>query len=120
MASTHEPVALAATQIRRQLRTQLAAWGVPSEAADDALLVVEELVANALDHARSPFDVVVRLADGALHVAVHDRSTRVPHIQPFDPHAVRGRGLQLVASLSRRWGCEPRVDGKTVWAELAA
>ena len=120
MASTHEPVAIAATQIRRRLRTLLAARGVRAEAVDDTLLVVEELVANALDHARSPFDVVVRLADGILHVGVRDRSTGVPRVRPFDPHAARGRGLQLVANLSKRWGCERHAEGKTVWAELPA
>jgi|SRR6185295_1065284 len=118
MSSTHEPVAVAATRIRRRLRTLLTAWGVRTETGDDALLVVEELVANALDHARSPFDVVVRLTDGVLYVAVRDGSTRPPRIRPFDPHAVRGRGLQLVATLSRGWGCEQHADGKTVWAEL--
>jgi anti-sigma regulatory factor (Ser/Thr protein kinase) len=118
MSSTHQPVAIAATQIRHRLRTLLAAWGVRAETVDDALLVVEELVANALDHARSPFDVVVRLADGVLYVAVRDGSSRVPRLRPFDPHAVRGRGLQLVDTLSRGWGCELHADGKTVWAEL--
>jgi anti-sigma regulatory factor (Ser/Thr protein kinase) len=118
LSSTHEPVAVAAPQIRRQMRAHLTAWGVRPEVVDDALLVVEELVANAVDHARSPFDVDVCLADGVLHVAVRDRSPRTPHLQPYDPHAVRGRGLQLVATLSRHWGCEPRTDGKTVWAEL--
>jgi anti-sigma regulatory factor (Ser/Thr protein kinase) len=120
MSSTHQPVAIAATQIRRRLRPLLATWGVHDEAVDDALLVVEELVANALDHARSRFDVVVRLADGVLHVSVRDRSTGVPRVQPFDPHAARGRGLQLVETLSWRWGCDAHADGKTVWAELPA
>ena len=116
--SVHEPVATACRQIRRSLRALLTGWGVAADAVDDALLVVEELVANALDHARSPFDVVVRLTDGVLYVAVRDGSTRPPRIRPFDPHAVRGRGLQLVATLSRGWGCEQHADGKTVWAEL--
>ena len=40
--------------------------------------------------------------------------------QPIDPHAVRGRGLQLVEALTLRWGCTQQDDGKTVWAELAA
>jgi anti-sigma regulatory factor (Ser/Thr protein kinase) len=120
VSSTHEPVATVAPQIRRRLRTLLAGWGVRAEAVDDAVLVVEELVANVVDHARTPFELVVRLADRALTIAVHDRSAREPRVQPFDPHAVRGRGLQLVSTLARRWGCEYHADGKTVWAELAA
>ena len=93
--------------------------GLRSETVDDALLVVEEIVANTLDHAGTPFDLDVRLADDVLHVAVRDRSVRAPRLRPYDPRAVRGRGLQMVAGLSRQWGCEEHADGKTVWAELA-
>ena len=120
MASTYDPVPVAATRIRRRLGPLLADWGLRSETVDDALLVVEEIVANTLDHAGTPFDLVVRLADGVLHVAVRDRSVRAPCVRPYDPRAVRGRGLQMVAALSWRWGCEEHADGKTVWAELRA
>ena len=86
---------------------------------DDARLVGEEVVANALDHAESPCALGGRLDDDVLHVAVRDGSAEVPRIRPFDPHARRGRGLQMVATLSRRWGWESHGDGKTMWAELA-
>ena len=120
MSSAHEPDASVGPQIRRRVRALLTDWGVGRASVDDALLVVEELVANVLDHARTRFLLVVRMAGDVLHIAVRDRSPRQPHIQPFDPHAARGRGLQLVASLSQRWGCEHHRDGKTVWAELRA
>ena len=120
MSSSHDPVATVAGQIRRRVRTLLAGWDVRDESIEDALLVVEELVANVLDHARTRFRLVVRMTGDVLHIAVRDRSPREPHIQPFDPHAARGRGLQLVASLAQRWGCEHHRDGKTVWAELRA
>ena len=114
MSSSHEPVAPVASQIRRRVRTLLAGWDVRDESIEDAL------VANVLDHARTRFRLVVRMTGEVLHIAVRDRSPREPHIQPFDPHAARGRGLQLVASLSQHWGCEHHRDGKTVWAELRA
>ena len=119
LSSTYAPVPVAPTRIRLRLRALLASWRVRPEAVDDALLVVEELVANALDHAESPFEVVVRLDDDVLYVAVRDDSAELPRIRSFDPHARRGRGLQMVAALSRRWGWESHGDGKTMWAELA-
>ena len=120
MASSHEPVAAVAGQLRRRVRTLLTRWGVRSETVDDALMVVEELVANVVDHARTPFQLVVRLVDDVVHIGVSDRSVRSPLLQPFDPHAARGRGLQLVSTLAVRWGCTYHAEGKTVWAELAA
>jgi len=120
MTSMHEPVATVAGQIRRRLRTLLTAWGVTAEIVDDALLVVEELVANVLDHARTRFELIVRLSGSVLHLGVHDGSPGTPLVRPFDPHADRGRGLQLVSTLAARWGCDMDGGGKTVWAELPA
>jgi two-component sensor histidine kinase len=120
MTSDHEPVATVAGQIRRRLRTLLAGWGLSADTVDDALMVVEELVANVLDHARTRFQLIVRLTGSVLHLAVHDGSPGAPEIQPFDPHAGRGRGLQLVSTLAARWGCDTEPAGKTVWAELPA
>ena len=120
MTSMHEPVATVAGQIRRRLRTLLGSWGLSSETVDDALLVVEELVANVLDHARTRFELIVRLTCSVLHLAVHDGSPGTPKVRPFDAHAGRGRGLQLVSTLAARWGCDADGSGKTVWAELPA
>ena len=120
MSSSHEPVAAVAGQVRRRVRALLTRWGVRAETVDDALMVVEEFVANVVDHARTPFRLVIRLIGDELHIGVSDRSTRSPLLQPFDPHAVRGRGLQLVSTLAVRWGCTYHADGKTVWAELSA
>src|SRR5690349_6620920 len=92
MSSSHEPVAAVAGQVRRRVRELLVRWGVHPETVDDALLVVEELVANVLDHARTPFQLVVELIDDVLHIGVSDRSVRSPALQPYDPLAVRGRG----------------------------
>jgi two-component sensor histidine kinase len=120
MTSSHEPVATVAGQIRRRLRTLLAGWGLSEDTVDDALLVVEELVANVLDHARTRFQLIVRLTGSVLHLAVHDGDPGSPQVRPFDPHAGRGRGLQLVSTLAARWGCDADPAGKTVWAELPA
>ena len=117
--SVHEPVAAVCRQIRRALRTLLTGWGVAADAVDDALLVVEELVANVVDHARTRFQLAVRLTGRVLHVAVRDCGGGLPHLQPFDPDAVRGRGLQVITRLAQQWGYDPHEHGKTVWVDLA-
>ncbi len=113
-----DPVATVVAPLRHHVRALLTDWGVPADGVDDALLVVEELVANVIDHARTRFEVVVQVAGDALYVGVRDHSTREPRLQPRDPQAVRGRGLQLVTALAQRWGCDRHPDGKTVWAQL--
>jgi anti-sigma regulatory factor (Ser/Thr protein kinase) len=90
-------------------------WGFSRELLDDAALVATELAANAVVHAASPFSVVVRVDDTEVRIAVADN-------QPVDRNrlVVRpGRGLGLVAGLSRQWGAEISSEGKVVWAELA-
>ena len=120
VSSTHEPVAAVGRGIRRYVRVLLENWGLGAEIVEDALVVVEELVANVVDHARTRFALVVQLSSKILRIAVHDECAADPVLQPFDAHAGRGRGLQLVASLSQQWGYEHHDGGKTVWADLAA
>ncbi len=120
-----EPVADSPTRIRRALRAALTQWGLPAEAAENALMVVEELVANAVDHARTPFRLTVDhlLADHtgpSLRIAVRDGCPRPVHVRPFDAHAHRGRGLQMIQALTSRWGCHHTAGGKTVWAVVPA
>ena len=118
--SEHEPAATAGRQIRHMLRALLTGWGLAADAVEDALLVVEELVANVVDHARTPFQLAVQLSGHVLRVAVRDRAGGLPELRPFDPEAPRGRGLQVVTTLAVRWGCDRHEQGKTVWVDLAA
>ena len=115
-----EPVAESPSRIRRGLRLAFAEWQVPVEAAENALLVVEELVANAVDHANTPFRLTVDHVGPALRIAVRDGSSRPVHLRPFNPQAARGRGLQMIAALTSGWGCHRTAAGKTVWAVLPA
>lgn len=94
----------------------------PAELMEAVRVVIAELASNAVHHARTAYTVTVREdAEGAVTVAVHDDSPEQPELQPFDPRAARGRGLQIVDGLTEQWGtlADPD-DGKTVWARLAA
>ncbi|WP_433508371.1 SpoIIE family protein phosphatase [Pseudonocardia halophobica] len=116
----YEPLPGATIRIRHRLVELLTGWGVRGDAAQDAELVLTELVANVVDHARTPFVVGVGLDDGTLRLSVRDGSASLPAVRPVDPLAVRGRGTQLVEALTLRWGHEGDGEAKTVWAELPA
>ncbi|MGW4567807.1 ATP-binding protein [Streptomyces sp. NPDC004561] len=106
---------------RTAVRGQLHGWGLDS-VADLAALLVSELVTNSLRHATGPIGVrLVRPArlDGTLRVEVSDPLPDPPRERVARPEDESGRGLQLVAGSSRRWGTRPGVNGKTVWFELA-
>ncbi|GAA3975502.1 ATP-binding protein [Streptomyces plumbiresistens] len=106
---------------RAVVRGQLRDWGLDS-LADLAALLVSELVTNSLRHATGPIGVrLVRPADlgGVLLVEVSDPLPDPPRERVARPEDESGRGLQLVAHSSRRWGSRPGEAGKTVWFELA-
>lgn len=87
--------------------------------ADDAELVVSELVANAAEHGGSPCRLRLRAHTGRLVVEVHDDSAAGPVTRPGSTVAERGRGLTLVHALADRVRVSPGRDGgKTVTAVL--
>lgn len=83
-----------------------------------ALLVVSELVTNAVNHARSPVTVCLQLRRDHLLVNVGDEDSRLPVLQRNEWDALGGRGLTLVDAISRTWGAQSCPGGKSVWAEL--
>ncbi|MFD8485865.1 ATP-binding protein [Streptomyces sp. NA03103] len=113
-----DAVRTARSLVRRTLRE----WELDS-VVDIAALLVSELVTNALRHATGPIGVrVVRGPAGAagiLLVEVSDPLPDPPRERVAHPDDEDGRGLQLVASATRRWGTRPGEAGKTVWFELA-
>jgi anti-sigma regulatory factor (Ser/Thr protein kinase) len=105
---------------RTLLRAAATEWEVDEDIYEDAAMIVTELVANAVDHARSSSTLTIDLDDHGLRLAVRDTCLAgVPRLAPADPHAPRGRGLQMVDALSTNWGVTRHGDGKTVWAVLA-
>jgi anti-sigma regulatory factor (Ser/Thr protein kinase) len=103
---------------RRFVAGVLHKWGID---ADDVILAVGELAANAVLHAHTAFTVAVRLESGRLTVGVADRDPRLPALRRPRAGALSGRGLILVDAVSRAWGIETdRSDGKLVWAEFDA
>jgi two-component sensor histidine kinase len=84
-----------------------------------AELLSNELVSNAVEHAHSSSRLTLTCTGSALRVSVRDYSrTPIPRPRPIDIGAFRGRGLHLVAALSRSWGADQHADGKTIWVNL--
>ncbi|MFC9326177.1 ATP-binding protein [Kitasatospora sp. NPDC057015] len=110
---------------RRLLRSFLDGLDGGERFVEVGELLLSELVANAVEHARVPAGRLVKVrfecrAD-LLRVEVHDASPQRPSLRtvPAQADAEAGRGLLLVRELSQGWGCCPRVGGigKFVWFE---
>ena len=111
---------LSAARAARELVGRLVAGnGWSAFDVERAKLVVSELVANAVLHARSPVVLRYRL-DGALRIEVTDRDPGThPRPLPLDLHRTGGMGLALMAEMSRDWGVSRGEYTKTVWCEIA-
>lgn len=57
---------------------------------------------------------------GTLICEVSDSSHTAPHLRRARIFDEGGRGLLLVAQLTRCWGSRHTADGKTIWAELSS
>ena len=87
---------------------------------ESAVLIVSELVANAVLHGAEPIQVAVTDETGSLRIEVSDGDTRPPR-PDLDVDTVdrpSGRGLHIVNALAQRWGTTLHDFGKTVWAEV--
>ncbi|HWH28623.1 MAG TPA: ATP-binding protein [Mycobacteriales bacterium] len=104
---------------RRHLRTVLLAAG-HGAVLDDALLLVTELVTNAVVHAGTDVELALELDDDRVLVQVSDRSPGSTPVVRGDADAPRegGRGLFLLDALAPEWGTTHARDRKTVWFRL--
>jgi anti-sigma regulatory factor (Ser/Thr protein kinase) len=103
---------------RRFTSRTMRAWGVAAH-ADAVLLIVSELVTNALVHTEGPVRLDLTLVGNRMRIAVADTSPRSP-VKPTSIgwEATGGRGLLLVEAMSAAWGTVPVSGGKQVWSEL--
>lgn len=128
---------LAPGAARRFVRAALTEWAAVAEPdtfterlVDDAVVVVSELVTNAVVHAGTDVDLACRLespddtadepAGIVIEVSDHHPSRAVRDDDTERPYGIPeyGRGLRLVSTLSGAWGITYRTGAKTVWARL--
>lgn len=132
LADTPNAVALA----RLHTADVLLGWGVSCDVVETAKLLVSELATNAVRHSEGgeapvlpfssqsgvqTFELLLEVVSGAVRLSVWDRDMRPPVLKEVGVDAMGGRGIFIVAVMSRAWGYYPArgMPGKVVWAEIA-
>ncbi|MBV7699143.1 ATP-binding protein [Streptomyces sp. TRM70350] len=109
----------AATARRLAQVVVLRQWGLSPKMTEDVVLLVSELVGNAVRHTGARvFGLRMRRPRGWIRVEVRDPSRGLPCLMPVQEMDVSGRGLFLVDKLADRWGVDLLPRGKTTWFEM--
>jgi len=123
--SVHLDATMASAGMARNFaRETLATWcGVEDlrddDAVDDVVLVVSELVSNAIRHVHRGCDLRLVLTDAVIRIECVDDGEGTPELLPRSTTRAFGRGLDLIDALTAAWGVEPMArQGKAVWAEV--
>ncbi|WP_158674683.1 ATP-binding protein [Streptomyces hoynatensis] len=125
----------ASRSAREMTRSTLHGWGL-DELADDAMVIVSELVTNAVRYGLGaarrdrplppatpdqPFLLSLVHCERSVLCAVFDPGSEVPQVKEPDYFQESGRGLHVLESLAESWGwTTPDRHGKAVWALLVA
>ena len=112
-----------AVAVRRALVSGLRTLEVSGAVVNDAEIVISELVANAVHHAKALPDGTIRVnwtvRAGVVEVEVSDGGgPTTPRLATSSMWSDTGRGLRIVRSLAHEWGVQEDRTGRTVWVSL--
>ncbi|MFJ8073249.1 ATP-binding protein [Streptomyces sp. NPDC096176] len=109
----------AATARRLTQCVVLRQWSLPAQTGEYAVLLVSELVGNAVRHTGARvFGLRMLRRRGWIRIEVRDPSRGLPCLMPVTEMDTSGRGLFLVDKLADRWGVDLLPRGKTTWFEM--
>lgn len=118
MAEFEVPRGRAAGRIARCLVAERLG-AVSQDGISTAMLLVDELVTNAVEHGEGTITVIMQLDPELLNVSVSDQGPNLPELMDPDERDDHGRGLQLVNGLADAWGVRLQAGGgKSVWFDL--
>lgn len=105
---------------RAVVRNLCGTAALETDTVETAVLLVTELVSNAIEHGggTAVVDAALDVDEGRLRVSVVDDDPTLPAVGLAAIDAERGRGMLLVDALASRWGAAPKNRGKAVWFEL--
>lgn len=87
--------------------------------ADNAILMISELVTNAILHGGEGANLKLVFGDLKVRAEVRDSSPAMPVVRSYSETATTGRGMVIVDALAADWGTYAVDGGKVVWFELA-
>ncbi|MDI3421891.1 ATP-binding protein [Streptomyces luteolus] len=111
---TFLPDPSAVARMRDSTAAFLRRFGLTGPVASSVVLVVSELVTNAITHGHGEVGLAIRVADGTISVSVTDENTAPAVLKEAGPNDLSGRGMALVEAYSDRWGS----NGEETWCEF--
>ncbi|MEV5355679.1 SpoIIE family protein phosphatase [Streptomyces sp. NPDC052693] len=113
----YPPVSGAVPDARDLVSETMREWGL-RHLANDMMLIADEMVANAVRHARTPLRVELRRTGERVVLEVTDSSREEPRLIVSQPGDFGHRGIFLIDAIATRWGTRWIDGGKVVWAEV--
>ena len=108
---------MSVSKARRMVRDLLESAG-REDLVETAVLLVSEVVTNALLHAGTTMHVSLSLDAEGLRAEISDGSTHLPVRRQYATTAGTGRGMRMLEQMVDDWGVTRHRRGKTVWFHL--
>ncbi|MFJ1838011.1 ATP-binding protein [Streptomyces sp. NPDC088175] len=104
-------------QMRKITAVHLRYWKVPEPQRPDIILIVSELVTNAMVHGHGQVGLRIDRTDDQVYIEVTDENPAPAQLRHSTEDDMSGRGLHIVDVLAQNWGVSN--GGRTTWCALS-